>query len=134
MYQEGRNWCEAPLRPCVVFMCKSIVSRIPHWVCWINCFALLVKSLQFLVISWNNDPFRVQTFESQKADIWVPDISVPISKYCIQIAEQSQSQFILKWAGFQRLGAEASAGVIADMLWKSQRSTYYGCLYGTNLI
>ena len=32
---------------------------------------------------------------------------------------------------FQRLGAEALAGAIADMLWKSQRRTNYGRLFGT---
>ena len=34
---------------------------------------------------------------------------------------------------FQRLGAEALAGAIADLLWKSQRRTNYGRLYGTDL-
>ena len=31
----------------------------------------------------------------------------------------------------QRLGAEASAGEIADMLWKSRRRTNYGHLFRT---
>ena len=34
---------------------------------------------------------------------------------------------------FQRLGAEASAGAIADMLWKSQRRTNYGRLFELKL-
>ena len=32
---------------------------------------------------------------------------------------------------FKRLGAEASAGAIADMLWKSPRRTNQGRLFGT---
>ena len=35
---------------------------------------------------------------------------------------------------FQPLVAEALAGAITDMLWKSQRRTNNGRLFGTNLI
>ena len=43
-----------------------------------------------------------------------------------------EKQFKLAGLGF-RLGAEASAGAIADMLWKSRHRTNYGRLFGTNL-
>ena len=49
---------------------------------------------------------------------------------------ENNDEFVTKdWRiWFKRLGAEATAGAIADMLWKSQRRTNYMRLFGTNLI
>ena len=46
------------------------------------------------------------------------------------ISHNIEKQFKLAKLGF-RLGAEASAGAIADMLWKSRHRTNYGRFFRT---
>ena len=59
--------------------------------------------------------------------------NVKLSDYTGHFLTISEPNF-LERARFKRLGEEASAGAIADMLWKSRRSTNYGRLFRTNLI